>query len=158
MTFCSKCGASLEPNSSYCPSCGSSVGLAGQTDTFSTPTPPPMPPPPSYAPGQYIPLPLQRPTGITILAILAGLGGLASIIFGFAFGLLGFALLIIGLIEFAVAYGYWTGASWGWWLGIIGAALDIASILAINVVGFLIGLIMLYYLTRPHVKAWFRHT
>lgn len=99
-----------------------------------------------------------RPTGITILAILAGLGALALIAFGaLSVGAgIGIAFIIIGLIEFAVAYGFWTGASWGWYLGIIGAILDIISIVTFNVVALIIGIIMLYYLTRPNVKAWFR--
>ena len=87
-----------------------------------------------------------------------GLGGLALIGFGLGFAIFGFGFVfvIIGLIEFGVAYGYWVGASWGWWLGIIGAALDIISIVTFNFIGFIIGIIMIYYLTRAHVKAWFR--
>lgn len=98
---------------------------------------------------------MNRPLGITILAILAVLGGLVSLAVGaFASGF-GLVLVIIGLVELAVAYGYWTGKSWGWWLGIVGAVLDIVSIFSLNYFGFIIGIIMLYYLTRPNVKAWF---
>ncbi len=100
---------------------------------------------------------MQRPLGVTILAVLAGLGALATIVFGLAstiFGF-GFVFLIIGLIEFGVAYGFWTGASWGWWLGILGAVLDIISIITLDIFTFLIGIVIIYYLTRPHVKAWF---
>jgi hypothetical protein len=100
---------------------------------------------------------MNRPTGITILAILAILGGLAELGFGLIFSLFGFGLIFVvfGLIELAVAYGFWTGASWGWWLGIIGAVLDLISIVTFDVIGFIIGIVMLYYLTRPHVKMWF---
>jgi len=74
--------------------------------------------------------------------------------FAFAGAAVGF-LVIVGLISLAVAYGFWTGSGWGWWLGIILAILQIVSIFSLNVIGFIIGIIMVYYLTRPHVKAWF---
>ena len=64
-------------------------------------------------------------------------------------------MIAFGLLEFAVAYAYWTGATWGWWLGIIAAILDILSIFSLNVISLIIGIVMLYYLTRPHVKVWF---
>lgn len=100
---------------------------------------------------------MGRPTGITILAVLAAIGALALIGFGLLSSLFGFGLVFVvfGLVEFAVAYGFWTGASWGWWLGIIAAVLDILSIVTLDVFALIIGIIMLYYLTRPHVKAWF---
>ncbi len=101
---------------------------------------------------------MQRPLGVTILAILAVIAGLAWLGFGLLLAVLGvgFILILLGLVEFGVAYGFWTGASWGWWLGIIGAVLNILSIVSFDIVSFLIGFVMLYYLTRPHVKAWFR--
>ena len=149
MPYCPKCGASVDPNTQFCSYCGSPVGQANQS------TPPPASTPPTFSSGPA--QPLIRPTGITILAILAGLGGLAAIgsgLFLSMFGI-GFVVVIFGLIEFAVAYGFWVGAPWGWWLGLLGALLDIISIFSLNVLGLLIGIVMLYYLTRPHVKAWF---
>jgi hypothetical protein len=152
MAFCSKCGASLDPNSQFCPSCGAPVSA-------STPSgPPSIGPPPSYSPGMSTPK--QRPAGITILAILAGLGGLALIVVGLITSFFGFGLIfvVLGLLELGVAYGYWIGASWAWWLGIIVAVIDVISIVSLNVISLIIGLVMLYYLTRPHVKAWFHKT
>lgn len=111
--------------------------------------------------------PMQRPTGVTILAVLAVIGGLALLGFGAVAGTLvgsflpglgtviAVVFVIFALIQFGIAYGYWVGASWAWWLGFIGAILDIVSIIALNVFGLIIGVIMLYYLTRPHVKMWF---
>jgi len=110
-----------------------------------------------------------RPTGVTILAILTILGGVFLLIFAaillaassFVFlssGMLvgiGAALVVFALISFGVAYGMWTGAKWAWWLGIIVAILDIISIISFNVIGLIVGLVMLYYLTRAHVKVWF---
>ena len=93
---------------------------------------------------------VARPTGITILAILALiggvfglLGGLALIAGGAMFGAMiggaegatfgGFAF-ILGLITLAgavlylaFAYGSWTAKAYGWALGIIGALWSIVT-------------------------------
>jgi hypothetical protein len=110
---------------------------------------------------------MQRPTGVTILAVLAFLGGVLLLVFGLVTGSMissafagfgsGVAILfvIFALIQFGVGYGFWVGTTWAWWLGIIGAILNIISIISLNVFGLVIGIIMLYYLTRPHVKIWF---
>lgn len=82
-----------------------------------------------------------RPTGITILAILAAVGGALVLLGGLAaLGLGGFALsvggpmvkaigvlvtlsgvlaLAVGLLDLALAYGAWTLQPWAWTLGVI---------------------------------------
>ena len=152
----------MDPNSQFCPSCGAPV--SGQASSSSSGSMPQMPP----SSGSSMPVsPMQRPTGVTILAVLAVIGGLALLGFGAVAGTLvgsflpglgtviAVVFVIFALIQFGIAYGYWVGASWAWWLGFIGAILDIVSIIALNVFGLIIGVIMLYYLTRPHVKMWF---
>jgi hypothetical protein len=81
---------------------------------------------------------MQRPTGVTILAVLALLGGIfgllggvgaivAASIIGSSGGLgtlggavtglavaLGAFLLVVGLVDFAGACGFWTGKAWAW--------------------------------------------
>jgi hypothetical protein len=115
---------------------------------------------------------MTRPTGVTVLAVLAFLGGVILLGFGLLVGsvfsavssLVGLAgigsiievvFIVFALIQFAIGYGYWVGASWAWWLGFIAAILDIVSIIALNIFGLIIGIVMAYYLTRPHVKMWF---
>lgn len=126
-------------------------------------------------------MPMQRPMGVTILAILAIIGGVISLLGGLALFFIssfvgasgvgtlggslvsgivaafGAVLIIIALIEFAGAYGFWTGKGWAWWLGIIVAVLDLISIINFptGIISFLIGIVIIYYLTRPYVKAWF---
>jgi len=159
MPFCPNCGASVDPNAAVCSYCGKT--LAQSPSTVSSPQPAASSGPFGASAAPYSSNPYSvaptRPTGITILAVLAGLGGLALIAFGAISAALGIGIVfvVIGLIEFGVAYGFWTGASWGWYLGIIGAILDIISIVTLNVVALIIGIIMLYYLTRPNVKTWF---
>jgi hypothetical protein len=129
------------------------------------------PTPPSYG-GQSASM--SRPTGVTILAILAGLGGLAFLFLGLAVvavggsiggmftgtvaTVVGGVLILFAFIAFATAYGFWKGDSWGWWLGLIYSILEIiggALSFPVGLVGLLIGILILYYLTRPYVKHWF---
>lgn len=174
MPYCAKCGASVDPNVLFCPSCGSPMGLSAGS---------PLPPTRTGYPTPQA-QPIIRPTGVTILAILEALGGLL-LLFGAAalfalsalsgstsgtsaggligvFGAaLGAFLVILALISFAVAYSFWTGKPWGWWLGLILSVLQIISGLItfpVGVLNILIGIIILYYLTRPHVKVWFHKT
>jgi hypothetical protein len=67
-------------------------------------------------------------------------------------------LLILGLISFLLAYGLWTGKGWAWTLtfifSIIGMLLGLVS-LPFGIIIILIDVLILYYLTRPHVKAFF---
>lgn len=116
----------------------------------------------------------NRPTGISILAILEMLGGVVAIIAGLfiavaASGMLGGLGSIVGIIAvisgvfaLAVGYGFWTGAKWSWWLAVIIYALGIISSLAsvvvgsvFSVIGLIIDALLLYYITRPGVKSWF---
>jgi hypothetical protein len=126
----------------------------------------------------------QRPTGITILAILAVIGGLLGLcgsitLFGVGglgvmagevssgamagiFGALG---VVSALLYLAFGFGAWTLKPWAWLLGIIGAGLAIASNLLslltgnAGIVAALISLIIpgviLWYLFRPEIKAAF---
>jgi Predicted membrane protein (DUF2127). len=88
---------------------------------------------------------------------LPGLGFLA----GALAALLGGVFIITGLVAFLLAYGFWTGKGWAWILGIvfsiIGIVLGVVSLIGnpASIVGILINIVIIYYLTRPHVKEWF---
>jgi len=117
-----------------------------------------------------------RPTGITILAILAAIGGVLGLLAGFAllfagtvlFGglgaLLGIAVLAYAALFVSFAYGAWTLKPWAWPLGvavtIYGIILQVISIvggenLAGNAAGIVLDGVILYYLNQPHIKAVF---
>jgi hypothetical protein len=126
----------------------------------------------------------QRPLGVTILSILEiisglfelGVGGLLLIAAGFVGGMMpegvsgfggilagiltaiGIVFIILGLFAFLITYGLWTGKGWAWALSlifsIIGIILSILS-LPTGIIGLIIEILILYYLTRPHVKAFF---
>jgi len=95
-----------------------------------------------------------RPLGVTILAILtviSGIGFLVSII-----------LVPLGIANLVMAYGLWKGKRWAWTitlvLSFIGIALGLASIATGNIVSIwpvIINAIVIYYLYRPNVKAFF---
>ncbi|MEM2806806.1 MAG: hypothetical protein QXU45_07495 [Candidatus Bathyarchaeia archaeon] len=83
-----------------------------------------------------------------------GLGGLVA---GMLIAI-GVIMVILGLISFFIAYGLWTGKGWAWTLclvfSIIGLILSILS-LPSGIISLIINILILYYLTRPHVKAFF---
>lgn len=127
---------------------------------------------------------MQRPTGITILAILAAIGGvfglLASIAlmglgaavggatglggFTFVAGLIGLAYSVLSLI---LAYGFWNLKPWAWTLGVGVEGLGIVyAVLTFvnggsgsNIVSLLISVgiaaFILWYLFQPSIKAAF---
>ncbi len=144
----------------------------------------------------------KRPTGVTILGVLAILGGLGGLISGAALVALGLLLgtlatnaaiasaiatsgypglaslgvgtisalllvlgavvLTLGILYLAVGIGFFGGKGWAWTLGIIvsviGIVLDIVQIAFggySSILGLIIGLLIIYYLMRPHVKAFF---
>ena len=113
-----------------------------------------------------------RPTGVTILAILEIISGIIAIaggallttfagimgldILGAFGGVVGGIVIALGIASFVMAYGLMKGKSWAWTITLI---LTIISLLfdglSFNVIGIIIDVIILYYLTRPHVKVYF---
>jgi lysylphosphatidylglycerol synthetase-like protein (DUF2156 family) len=112
----------------------------------------------------------NRPLGVTIIAILAIIGGISSVLGGLTvlaivpiLGIiLGGILIIIGLAYFAVAYGLWKGLKWAWVftliVSVIGIIVGLGSIVVGNVGSLfhvIVNAIVIYYLYRPNVKAYF---
>jgi len=123
----------------------------------------------------------QRPTGVTILAILAFVGGVFGVLGGlalFGFGAVfaaytggglafffGIVLIALSIVELYIGYGFWTLKRTAWSLGLVvfGASLIIQFVeipLGYNDVGsFVVTLVIygavLYYLLTPGVKAAF---
>ncbi|HKR74142.1 MAG TPA: hypothetical protein VJR94_08525 [Candidatus Nitrosocosmicus sp.] len=137
----------------------------------------------------------SRPIGVTILAILIIIGGIALLIGGFGFialgGIiseissnssvdiasftslpLGIGMVIIGIIYLAVSYGLLKGKGWARIITIIvtiigliiqiisaviaGLVSSSISAIAPNVIGIIISGVIIFYLYRPNVKAYFR--
>jgi hypothetical protein len=124
-----------------------------------------------------------RPTGITIIAVLAliggifqlfagltliGIGGIAASVSvgvgGFAF-IGGLVLLALGLAYLAIAYGFWTVKLWAWRLGVILAIVSVVwalislVLVRFDVVGLVLSIVVsgiwIYYLNLPSIRAAF---
>jgi hypothetical protein len=144
----------------------------------------------------------KRPIGVTILAILAIIGGIALLIGGFLFILfagllsgspieigsdssidiaslsflpmiLGIIMVIIGIIYLAVSYGLLKGKGWAWIVTVIVTIIalivqivsaiiiglvsgSIEAALVSHVIGIIIDGVIIFYLYRPHVRAYFK--
>jgi hypothetical protein len=123
----------------------------------------------------------QRPTGVTILAILAFIGGafgilgaLALLGLGFAFAgapagglgfIFGIVLLVLSILYLWLGWGFWNLKRSAWSLGLVvfGAGIVISLIelllgyatLTNLIVTIVINGIIIYYLLTPGVKAAF---
>ncbi len=123
----------------------------------------------------------SRPVGITIIAILVILGGIIGLLVGlaiFAFSalvatvgassigsvgtIIGGIFLFFSLLWLAVGIGFLSGKGWAWILGMIVTVLSLlgsVSAIVVGQPGGVLGLVfwgsLIYYLTRPRVKAFF---
>jgi hypothetical protein len=123
-----------------------------------------------YSSQQSLGMYKQRPIGVTIIALLAILGGIAFLVSGLGtlvliplIGIfLGSGMFILGLAYFLMAYGLWKGKGWAWTLTLIlsgiGIIIGIGSIVVGNfgsIFHTIINAIIIYYLYRTNVKAFF---
>jgi hypothetical protein len=107
-----------------------------------------------------------RPTSVTVLAILSFLAANLSFFLGavsLLISILAFALFVlVGILDLVLAMGYLSGNGWAWTLGlalgIINIAVSIAEIavgLSNPILGLILSIITVYYLTRPRVRVFF---
>jgi hypothetical protein len=126
---------------------------------------------------------LNRPLGVTIIAIVAAFNGIVLTLAGISnllnlrFPLLGelqvqstgIAALIAGIIWLLLMLGFWSGAGWARMLGVVWSGLSIAlgawiivthlstlgAVLVPVLSAILVPLIVFWYLRTPGVKAFF---
>ena len=133
--YCQRCGNVLETGVSYCPQCGEARNFA------STP------------PGK-----IKAPAGVLILGILQILFSLVFAIVALATPLLAaflgatFATIVGAVLLLPLVFSilFIAGFNFARILMLIGAVLDIISL-----AGIIWGIILLWYLTRPRVRAYF---
>lgn len=82
--------------------------------------------------------------------------------------ILGFALLLVGVLEFAATYGLWVLISWGYSLArviyIVSIPLGVVVLLSdrtagnviLQLVGITLAVWILVYLSKPEIKGLFR--
>ncbi len=125
---------------------------------------------------------MQRPTGVTILAIVAAIGGLLSLLGALALlgigavfaayaglgalaALFGLIILVLGVAQLAIAYGFWTLKPWAWTWGItieaVGVLISLVELVLGygEISGFVFGVvvagIVIYYLNMPDIRKAF---
>jgi uncharacterized membrane protein (DUF2068 family) len=121
-----------------------------------------------------------RPTGVAILAILEAIAAVYYLVTGFgefiATSILrtlarsgipsdiipliprfvGAVLIIFGLVSLLLAWGLWTGKGWARMTALVFAILSIiVSLISFHLIGLVIDVVIIYYLTRPNVKQFF---
>jgi len=75
----------------------------------------------------------------------------------------GVGFIIVGLIAFVVGYGFWRGWKLFWYIGVILYAIAVIAAVcglilgeSISVVTLVISIVILFYLSRPKVRAFFK--
>ncbi len=121
-----------------------------------------------------------RPTGVAILAILEAIAAVYYLVTGFGEFIatsifrtlmrsgipsdiipliprfVGAVLIIFGLVSLLLAWGLWTGKGWARMTALVFAILSIImSLISFHLIGLVIDVIIIYYLTRPNVKQFF---
>jgi hypothetical protein len=124
----------------------------------------------------------ERPTEVTVLAILSAAGGVLGMFtgldvtilgsiagtldgwFGGPLALIGLAALVVGIAELVSAYGLWTLRPWAWLLGIGVQAAGVAIVVlwvieGVSIVSGLVSVVIaaaiLYELWRPAIRTLF---
>lgn len=106
----------------------------------------------------------HRPLGVTIIAILNLIVGIIGIAVGIPLLIVGvgIVLVVIGIASIVMAYGLWNGKGWAWIITLILSVIGIISgIVSISgghigaVAEIIIYAVIIYYLYRPNVKAFF---
>ncbi len=117
---------------------------------------------------------MERPNGLTLLALLYGVIGFFVVGEGVAIvlismglvtevttfpAILGVLTILGGLCLFTFAVGAWKLKSWAWGLGIaimiVAPILDLAAAGLSAIGSFVVAGLIVYYLFRPHVRAAF---
>lgn len=126
----------------------------------------------------------QRPLGVTLLAVLTVLSGIAffasgitavtttpllsgstqTLLLGLS-AITGAVFLALGIAYFVMTYGLLKGKRWAWTitlaLSCIGVALGFVSLVTGHIgaiFGIVINALIVYYIYRPNVKLFFRKT
>jgi hypothetical protein len=72
---------------------------------------------------------------------------------------IGIVLLILAVLGFVMTWGLWSGRTWARTITMILAVISIITgifSLPGSLITILINIVILYYLTRPHIKTYFQ--
>ncbi len=129
----------------------------------------------------------ERPLGVAIISVLDILFGILMLFGGILFiamgpfimaqmppeafpfaqlvggaiAIVGVAIVVLGLISILLGYLLWNGSNIARLLhivfAILGIIFDILSFNPLSIIGIIISLIIIWYLTRPHVVNFFSY-
>ena len=186
MSFCNKCGAELKENTKFCANCGTPVTTSTASTSFDSSavsSPQRGFRPAGIAlltvlQGIVSFFLLLGGVALIGLGIFLGAGGwellpadvldqLASVFasqiiiaFGSAFlVVIGLVMLIVALLGFIMTWGLWSGKSWARTITMILAVIGIiAGIFSLpgSIINIIIDIVILYYLTRPRIRAYYQ--
>jgi hypothetical protein len=99
---------------------------------------------------------------IVSAASSVGLGSISSGVLGTFIAVLGGGVAVAGLIGILIGWGLWTGRGWArivaiilTAIGVIGGLVTLILSIYTGIVSLIIDLLILWYLFRPNVKAYF---
>ncbi|MDG7036665.1 MAG: zinc ribbon domain-containing protein [Nitrososphaerota archaeon] len=141
--YCPRCGAPNDDDPLFCTKCGNPL-----TPTYAVPQ--------TVQPGPNPPNRLSRPTGVTILAALQIVFAIINLALATVLALLipvlGVLFYIVPILNIIFAVALFGGRNWARILVMIGAVIELIDI----PIGTIIGIVLLWYLTRPRVVEYFK--
>ena len=183
MSNCKKCGAVLESDSGFCPSCGTPVTSSTRSSP-SAAAPVQRGSRPggitvlTILQGITSFVMLLGGSALLVLSTFLGAGGwemipeevlqqmahaftsvsIIALTTAFLTGI-GLVLFILAVLGFIMTWGLWSGKLWArtitMVLTVIGIVTGIFSLPG-SLISILIDIVILYYLTRPHIKAYYQ--
>ncbi|HDM27088.1 MAG TPA: hypothetical protein ENG27_02080, partial [Candidatus Bathyarchaeota archaeon] len=114
-----------------------------------------------------------RPLGVSLLALVFALLGVVIFLFGVVFltvplflpeaqpwmvRLFGLLFVVWAVFQFFLSYGLWNGRRWAWWMALALSGLSAVLGLTappVSLTSTALSLLVIYYLTRSHVKEFF---
>jgi hypothetical protein len=170
MANCTNCGNPLDASDTKCAHCGTIVTNQSQGQRRS-----------GYTSTQQIAYPKSTHSGsssiqVPILAVLSLVAGIESFLYvgkimpnisvsqlnslpsmvGFITPYTPYILEIAGVLALVATYGYLRRTSWAWKLGLGSGILTALTIIAPNLIGFLLGIVCLGMLMMPSVRSSLR--
>ena len=127
--YCRNCGSENPSNTTVCFNCGNSAFSAN-------------------------PRQIEKPAGVVILAFLGILGSLMDLFIGYillAVPIVGLFFITAGSLFLISSISLFTGKNWARILVMVFSVIMLISV----PIGTILGIIFLYYFTRPHVKRYF---
>ncbi|MGI0085783.1 MAG: hypothetical protein ACREBQ_11950 [Nitrososphaerales archaeon] len=152
----------MSSQDSVCPSCGArSYNGTGRQQQVAYVKELPSMQRPMFATA-FIGLSIIGTAGAFLLAasykFMPSIGALTQLAstFGTLSSFMPYFLALVGILSLGAVYGSLKGNRWAWKVGLVASLLELISIITPNLLGFVVGIVSIYFLTTKPVKTWFR--